>query len=74
MPVSVNKTLGANDRCSPSGAVISAFLLAVIEGDMIIGWMKNSAFSVQQQQRVNGRSAPGRCHRNSSISCPLHHW
>ena len=25
MPVSVNKTLGANDRCSPSGAVISAF-------------------------------------------------
>jgi hypothetical protein len=50
MPVSVNKTLGANDRCSPSGAVISAFLLAVIEGDMIIGWMKNSAFSVQQPQ------------------------
>jgi hypothetical protein len=28
--------------------VISAFLLAVIEGDMIVGWMKNSAFSVQQ--------------------------
>ena len=50
MPVRVNKTLGANDRCSPSGAVISAFLLAVIEGDMIIGWMKNSAFSVQQPQ------------------------
>ena len=50
MPVSVNKTLGANDRCSPSGAVISAFLLAVIEGDMIVGWMKNSAFSVQQPQ------------------------
>ena len=40
MPVSVSKTLGANDRCSPSGAVISAFLLAVIEGDMIIGWIK----------------------------------
>ena len=50
MPVSVNKTLGANDRCSPSGAVISAFLLAVIEGDMIVGWMKNSAFSIQQPQ------------------------
>ena len=50
MPVSVNKTLGANNLCSPSGAVISAFLLAVIEGDMIIGWMKNSALSVQQPQ------------------------
>jgi len=50
MPVSVNKTLGANDRCSPSGAVISAFLLAVIEGDLIVGWMKSSAFSVQQPQ------------------------
>jgi len=50
MPVSENKTLGANDRCSPNGGVISAFLLAVIEGDMIVGWMKNSAFSVQQLQ------------------------
>ena len=50
MPVSVNKTLGANDRCSPSGAVISAYLSAMVEGDMIIGWMKNSAFSVQEVQ------------------------
>lgn len=50
MPVSVNKTLGANDRCSPSGAVISAYLSAVVEGDMIVGWMKNSAFSVQEVQ------------------------
>ena len=48
MPVSVNKTLGANDRCSPGGAVISAYLSAIVEGGMIIGWMKNSAFSVQE--------------------------
>ena len=48
MPISVNKTLGAEDRCSPAGAVISAFLSAVVEGDTIIGWMKNSAFSVQE--------------------------
>ena len=57
MPVSVNKTLGANDRCSPSGAVISAYLLAIIEGDMIIGWMGNSAFSVQQPQ-LDGTLTP----------------
>lgn len=50
MPVSVNKTLGANDRCSPGGAVISAYLSAIVEGGMIIGWMKNSAFSVQEVQ------------------------
>jgi hypothetical protein len=48
MPISVNKTLGAEDRCSPAGAVISAFLSAVVEGDTIVGWMKNSAFSVQE--------------------------
>ena len=46
MPVSVNKTLGAKDRCSPHGAVISAYLSAVVEGDAIVGWMKNSAFIV----------------------------
>lgn len=50
MPVSVNKKLGANDRCSPDGAVISAFLSAIVEGDAIIGWMKHSAFSVQDVQ------------------------
>jgi hypothetical protein len=50
MPVSVNRELGANDRCSPNGAVISAFLSAIIEGDTIIGWMENSAFSVQEVQ------------------------
>ena len=47
MPISVNKTLGAKDRCSPGGAVISAYLSAVVEGDTIVGWTKNSAFSVQ---------------------------
>ena len=57
MPVSVNKTLGAHDRCSPSGAVISAYLSAIIEGDMIIGWMENSAFSVQQAQ-LDGTLTP----------------
>ena len=50
MPVSVNRKLGATDRCSPSGAVISAFLSAIIEDGTIVGWMKNSAFSVQEVQ------------------------
>jgi len=50
MPVSLNRKLGANDRCSPNGAVISAFLSAIIEEDTIIGWMKNSAFTVQEVQ------------------------
>jgi hypothetical protein len=44
----VNKALGAKDRCSPGGAVISAYLSAVVEGDTIVGWTKNSAFSVQE--------------------------
>jgi hypothetical protein len=57
MPVSVNKTLGANDRCSPNGAVISAFLCAVVEGDTIIGWLENSAFTVREVQ-LNGTLAP----------------
>ena len=39
MPVSVNKKLGPNDRCSPGGAVITALLSAVVEGDAIVGWM-----------------------------------
>jgi hypothetical protein len=48
MPISVNKALGAKDRCSPGGAVISAYLSAVVEGETIVGWTKNSAFSVQE--------------------------
>lgn len=48
MPIGVNKALGAKDRCSPGGAVISAFLSAVVEGDTIVGWLGNSAFSVQE--------------------------
>ena len=48
MPVSVNKVLGAKDRCSPGSAVISAYLSAVVEGDTIVGWLGNSAFSVQE--------------------------
>src|SRR5713101_2979698 len=48
MPVSMNKKLGANDRCSPGGAVITAYLSAVVEGDTIVGWMKNSAFIVRE--------------------------
>jgi hypothetical protein len=47
IPVSVNRKLGPNDRCSPDGAVISATLSAVVEGETIIGWMENSAFTVQ---------------------------
>ena len=40
MPISVNKALGAKDCCSPDGAVISAYLAAVVEGDTIVGWTK----------------------------------
>lgn len=57
MPVSVNKKLGANDRCSPSGSVISAYLSAVVEGDKIVGWLENSAFTVQEVQ-IDGSLAP----------------
>jgi hypothetical protein len=57
MPVSVNRMLGANDRCSPSGAVIAAYLSAVVEGDTIVGWMKNSGFIVQEVQ-LDGTLAP----------------
>jgi hypothetical protein len=57
MPISVNKALGAKDRCSPGGAVISAYLSAVVEGDTIVGWTKNSAFSVQEVL-PDGKLAP----------------
>jgi hypothetical protein len=48
MPISVNRELGPNDRCSPSGAVISATLCAVVEGDAIVGWTENSGFIVRE--------------------------
>jgi hypothetical protein len=57
MPIGVNKALGVKDRCSPEGAVISAFLSAVVEGDTIVGWLENSAFSVQELL-PNGTLAP----------------
>lgn len=57
MPISVNEALGAEDRYSPGGAVISAFLSAVVEGDTIVGWLGNSAFSVQEVL-PNGTLAP----------------
>jgi hypothetical protein len=57
MPINVNKALGAKDRCSPGGAVISAYLSAVVEGDAIVGWIENSAFSVQEVL-PNGTLAP----------------
>src|SRR5947209_2862400 len=57
IPVSVNKKLGANDRCSPNGQVISACLCAVVEGNTIVGWMENSAFTVQEVQG-DGTLAP----------------
>ena len=57
MPVSVNKKLGPNDRCSPSGAIISAFLCAVVEGETIVGWMENSGFMVREV-RVDGTLTP----------------
>jgi hypothetical protein len=57
MPVGVNRTFGVYDRCSPDGAVISAYLSAVVEGDTIIGWLENSGFIVQEVQ-LDGTLAP----------------
>jgi hypothetical protein len=57
MPVSMNKKLGPKDQCSASGAVISANLFAVVEEDRIVGWLKNSGFTVQEVQ-ANGNLAP----------------
>jgi hypothetical protein len=48
MPVSINRKLGPNDRGSPNGAVVSALLSAAVDGDTIVGWRKNSAFSVRE--------------------------
>ena len=48
MPVSVNRKLGPNDRCAPGGAVISALLSAVVEGDAVVGWTENSGFTVRE--------------------------
>jgi hypothetical protein len=48
MPVSVNRELGPNDRCNPGGAVISAVLCAVVEGDAVVGWTENSGFMVRE--------------------------
>jgi hypothetical protein len=42
---------------SPGSAVISAYLSALVEGDTIVGWLRNSAFSVQEV-RPNGTLAP----------------
>lgn len=53
MPVSINRKLGPNDRCSPNGAVISAILAAAIDADTIVGWLENSAFSTREV-RPNG--------------------
>jgi hypothetical protein len=57
MPVSVNRKLGANDRCSPDGAVISALLCAVVERGAIVGWTANSGFLVREVG-VDGTLAP----------------
>jgi hypothetical protein len=57
MPISLNKKLGAKDRCSPHGPVITALLSAVVEGQTIVGWMKNSSFIVREVQR-DGALAP----------------
>jgi hypothetical protein len=57
MPISVNKKLGPNERCSPSGAVITALLCAVVEGDAIVGWTASSGFLVREVG-VDGSLAP----------------
>src|SRR5262245_47275957 len=56
MPVSVNRKLGPNDRCAPGGAVVSAFLCAVVERDAVVGWTESSGFMVREVG-VNGALA-----------------
>ena len=53
----MNKKLGPKDRCSAGGAVITANPFAVVEGDTIVGWLKNSGFTVQEVQ-ADGNLAP----------------
>lgn len=48
MPASVNRELGSKDRCAPNGAVISALLCAVVEGDAVVGWTESSGFMVRE--------------------------
>jgi hypothetical protein len=48
MPVSVNRELGPNDRCVPGGAVISAVLCAVVDGDKVVAWTESSGFMVRE--------------------------
>jgi len=60
MPVSVNRKLGPNDRCAPGGAVISAILCAVVEGDAVVGWTESSGFMVREVG-VDGTLAPLDC-------------
>ena len=57
MPVSVNRALSPNDRCNPGGAVISAILCAVVEGDAVVGWTENSGFMVREIE-ADGTLAP----------------
>jgi hypothetical protein len=54
IPVSVNKKLGPNDRCSPGGQVITATLCAVLEAGTIVGWLENSGFMAREIE-VDGR-------------------
>jgi len=48
MPVIVNRKLGCNDRCAPGGAVVSAILCAVVQGDAVVGWTESSGFMVRE--------------------------
>jgi hypothetical protein len=57
MPVSVNRKLGPNDRCAPGGAVISAVLCAVVEGDAVVGWTESSGFMARDIE-ADGTLAP----------------
>ena len=57
MPVGINRAVGPNDRCSSNGPVITASLWAIVEEDRIVGWIRNSAFSVREVQ-PDGTLAP----------------
>src|SRR5215469_3458774 len=60
MPASVSRELGPNDSCAPGGAVISAILCAVVEGEAVVGWTESSGFIVREVG-VDGTVAPVDC-------------
>jgi hypothetical protein len=48
LPIGLNANLREQDRSSPGGPVVFAFLVAVIAHGRIVEWTKNSSFHIQE--------------------------